>query len=95
MHAGQLTLHNILRDKFWIINGRNVIKKVVHNYILCFPCRPASEAQVMGSLPAHRVEQSFPFNISGIDNCGPFLVTSQIRGRPLKRFIYQYLFVSQ
>lgn len=92
LHAGALTLHNILRDQFWIINGRNKIKQVIHRCVLCYRCRPTTESQVMGSLPTHRVEQSFPFTITGIDYCGPFFITSKIRGRGPSK-VYLAIFI--
>ncbi|XP_075162264.1 uncharacterized protein LOC142234937 [Haematobia irritans] len=92
LHAGAQSLHNILRDQFWIINGRNVIRQVIHQCVLCFRCRPTTEYQVMGSLPSDRVERSFPFLICGVDYCGPFSLTSRLRGRPLSK-VYLAVFI--
>lgn len=88
LHAGCQTLLSILRDKFWIINARSVIRKVVHKCIMCYRNKPRLQEQLMGPLPQERVNASFPFATTGIDYCGPFLITQQIRGRgPIKAYL--------
>ncbi|XP_061386899.1 uncharacterized protein LOC133321844 [Musca vetustissima] len=92
LHAGVLTLHNILRESMWIINGRRAIKKVIHDCILCYRYKPITETQIMGDLPKERVQQTFPFAVSGVDYCGPFFITQQIRGRsPIKVYIAVFI----
>lgn len=60
--------------------------------MLCYRYRPVTEMQVMGALPAARVSQGYPFAITGVDYCGPFYITQQIRGRsPIK--VYVALFI--
>lgn len=88
LHAGTLTLHNILRNTFWIINARNVIKGVLRKCILCFRMKPKIHSQIMADLPQDRVNPSLPFEVCGIDYCGPLLMTQQIRKRgPIKVYI--------
>ncbi|KAK9745482.1 Integrase zinc binding domain [Popillia japonica] len=43
LHAGPQLLLSSLRDKFWIIAGRNIVKKVVHDCIRCLRFSPQSE----------------------------------------------------
>lgn len=92
LHAGVQTLLNILREKFWIINGKNAAKSVIHNCILCYRFRPQISEQIIGNLPTDRVVKSCAFEISGVDYCGPFLVTQQIRGRPPVK-VYLAIFI--
>ncbi|XP_050293849.1 uncharacterized protein LOC126734318 [Anthonomus grandis grandis] len=72
LHAGpQLTLAS-LRERFWPINGRNLIKKVYHDCLTCFRFVAKSTKYLMGNLPKTRITPSRPFSVSGVDYAGPF-----------------------
>lgn len=73
-HAGPLTLLNIIRQKYWPINAKQTIKKVLHKCIICFKARPKGIIQQMGDLPGYRVKPSRIFLTSGVDYCGPFCI---------------------
>ncbi|XP_054727367.1 uncharacterized protein LOC129237025 [Anastrepha obliqua] len=46
----------------------------------------------MGHLPADRVQQTYPFEVTGVDYCGPVLITQRIRGRsPIKSYIAVFI----
>lgn len=71
LHGGpQLTL-NIVRQKYWIIGARNLIKKAIHHCLPCFKHSSAPINQLMGQLPASRVTPGRPFRSSGVDYAGP------------------------
>ncbi|XP_066596616.1 uncharacterized protein [Prorops nasuta] len=83
LHGGlQLTL-STLRQKFWVMNARNLVKSCVHKCITCVRERAKLGSQLMGSLPAARVSRSFTFEHTGVDYTGPFLVKLH-RGRNAK-----------
>ena len=78
-HAGPEQVRNVLREKFLILSDGSEVKKVVNK---CGPCqrnfkKPAS--QKMAPLPVDRLEEGCPFEVSGIDCFGPFVVKH--RGR--------------
>ncbi|XP_066587613.1 uncharacterized protein [Prorops nasuta] len=74
LHGGlQLTL-STLRQKFWVVNARTLVKACVHKCITCARERAKLGTQLMGSLPAARVSRSFTFELTGVDYAGPFLV---------------------
>ncbi|XP_066596626.1 uncharacterized protein [Prorops nasuta] len=74
LHGGlQLTL-STMRQKFWVMNARNLVKSCVHKCITCVRERAKLGSQLMGSLPAARVSRSFTFEHTGVDYAGPFLV---------------------
>lgn len=74
LHAGpQLLLSNI-RQSIWVIGGRNLAKKTVHECIKCFKFKPKFATSPMGQLPQERINMSFPFEITGIDYAGPYLI---------------------
>ncbi|XP_066585086.1 uncharacterized protein [Prorops nasuta] len=74
LHAGvQTTLYDI-RQKYWISNGRNYVRKVIRSCMRCFRFRTNTVNYKMGNLPASRVSVGPPFTHTGIDFCGPFFI---------------------
>lgn len=82
LHGGvQLTL-NHLRNVFWVVNGRRIVRQRIGRCLICFRHRPKLSTQLMGDLPAHRVQPTAPFSSVGIDYAGPFNISpSKGRGR--------------
>nr|XP_023014014.1 uncharacterized protein LOC111503828 [Leptinotarsa decemlineata] len=73
-HAGtQATLYS-LRQTYWIVNGRNTVRKVLHRCIRCFRAKPRLADHGSGILPQARVLASRPFLKTGIDYCGPLFI---------------------
>lgn len=92
LHVGPKALLGILREQVWVINGREVVRKVVRNCVHCFKYNPRLLHQIMGNLPADRFKAQRPFLISGVDFCGPFYISYRIRGKaPYK--VYVAIFV--
>ena len=73
-HTGlELTLAN-LRESYWILRGRQSVKKVLWR---CFHCRrlfAKPEGQKMADLPPQRLSVAPVFTDTGIDMAGPFKV---------------------
>lgn len=91
-HVGCLTLHCIIRQRFWIPNGRQLIRSVLHNCVRCFRTSPKLPQQLMGSLPKERVQSNYPFYHTGIDFCGPFFIKQGGRAKA-KTKAYIALFI--
>lgn len=88
LHCGPLTLLNTSRQRYWILNGRNASRKIVHSCIICFKNKPVLINQIMGQLPANRLTPSRPFQIVGLDFCGYFLVKNSPKSKvTLKTYI--------
>lgn len=89
-HSGREYLHNTIRRRFWILHGRSLVRKVIHN---CIPCRKRlapSITQMMSDLPKERLTAyEPPFTYTGCDFFGPFHVQ---RGRSTEK-IYGCIFV--
>lgn len=83
LHAGPQLLLASLRDRFWITNGRNLVKQVVHRCVTCFRVSPILTQPIMGNLPTARVQPTFPFLHTGIDYAGPILIKDR-KGRGAK-----------
>ncbi|XP_049301263.1 uncharacterized protein LOC125774934 [Anopheles funestus] len=88
LHAGPELLLSTLRQRFWIIGGRNLAKAVFHRCHQCFKAKPTLVKQSVADLPASRVSPTRPFLVSGIDYCGPIYLKSTVRNRsPTKAYI--------
>lgn len=72
LHGGhQLTL-NFIKQRFWIIRVKNLIRTVIHRCIPCFKQKATPLPPFMANLPKFRVNPNRAFLISGVDFCGPF-----------------------
>lgn len=96
MHTGANLVLAILRKKYWILGGREVVRRVVQKCNFCFKFRPKSCNTLMGDLPSARVQESKPFSYSGVDYAGPFLISmTRRRGvRPQKAYICLFVCLS-
>lgn len=74
MHAGPQALLASIRERFWPLSGRMLVRKVVHNCVKCFRANPILQQHKMGDLPSSRVMPCRPFLIAGVDYAGPFLL---------------------
>ena len=67
-----------LRSRFWVIKGRQYVKKVLKG---CFICKKlegkAFDSPIMAPLPAFRVSEAPPFSTVGIDFAGPLYVKTK------------------
>ncbi|XP_028042609.1 uncharacterized protein LOC114252313, partial [Bombyx mandarina] len=75
-HPGADTLHAILRQRFWILSARRVIRHRVYKCIRCFRYRAQARAPLMADLPADRVTPQPVFSQVSTDFAGPFLIKS-------------------
>ncbi|GFR15354.1 integrase catalytic domain-containing protein [Trichonephila clavata] len=71
--GAEATLANI-RFKFWIVNGRSKVKRVIKQCIKCLKVSAKGKNQMMADLPSARVSIARVFNKVGLDFCGPFLI---------------------
>ncbi|XP_044312490.1 uncharacterized protein LOC123037080 [Drosophila rhopaloa] len=87
-HAGPRVLVGLMRLEFWVVNARDVARRVVRNCVHCVRYRPKLLQQLMGSLPVERITLSRPFARCGIDFCGPVHTYLRVRGKvPVKSYI--------
>nr|CAI5857751.1 unnamed protein product [Callosobruchus analis] len=84
LHGGVQTVLSSIRLQYWIINGKNAVRKVLRRCVTCFRARPRSFAPIMGDLPSSRVTPARPFFNCGVDFAGPFLIKDgTLRSRKL------------
>ncbi|GFR25376.1 uncharacterized protein TNCT_425541 [Trichonephila clavata] len=73
LNGAEATLANI-RTKFWIVNGRSKVKRVIKQCIKCLKVSAKGKNQMMADLPSASVSIARVFNKVGLDFCGPFLI---------------------
>lgn len=86
LHAGPQLLLATLRHKFWIINGRNLTRKITHDCVKCCRFSGKTYQPIMGNLPEPRLHAEFPFMNTAVDYCGPVQIADRKgRGCRLKK----------
>ena len=96
LHGGtQLTL-SMLRQNYWILRGRCVVRTYIHSCVTCWRWRAKASQQQMGKLPPSRVTATRPFLNWGVDYADPFLTkTSPGRGhRTRKSYVAVFICLS-
>jgi hypothetical protein len=73
-HIGQQALLSVVRQTYWPIGAKNIIRAVTRKCIRCFKCKPQAASQFMGDLPPHRSAIYFPFVNVGTDYAGPLTI---------------------
>ena len=84
-HSGTEHMLSLIRETFWIIDARTLIRRINHNCVTCKKKQGPVEGQKMADLPSDRVTANKPpFTFVGVDCFGPFNVR---RGRSqVKRY---------
>lgn len=86
INAHELTIHGTIhltlactRQEFWILNGRNMVKKFIHNCLTCYRQQPSPVEQLMAPLPNMKTTQARAFLHCGLDFAGPIEIKSADR----------------
>ena len=84
-HSGLEYTLSLIRQRYWIINGRRTVRKILNQCISCKKRQAPMAQQKMANLPEDRTTPSKPpFTYTGVDCFGPFEVR---RGRTtVKRY---------
>lgn len=74
LHSGISATLTEIRKKYWVPKGRQLVKKVIKNCLICkkYFAKPAN--QLTAQLPKDRMAETPPFTICGIDFAGPIFV---------------------
>ncbi|XP_036146422.1 uncharacterized protein LOC118646820 [Monomorium pharaonis] len=82
LHASPQLLLAVIRQRYWILNARNIVRQVCRSCVWCFRNNPRGLTQAMGSLPSDRITPSRPFAVTGVDFAGPIItLVNKGRGR--------------
>ena len=74
MHSGVSETFAFVRQEFWIMGSRNIIRKTIHQCHQCFMQRRITSQQIMGDLPSYRIQPNRPFTNTGLDYAGPLTI---------------------
>ncbi|XP_076301820.1 uncharacterized protein LOC143219898 [Lasioglossum baleicum] len=94
LHGGvQLTLHT-LRQNYWLLRARSMVKSIIHSCVTCVRERAAVPEQIMGNLPDARVSPPARcFAHCGVDYAGPFHIRASAGRGITSRKAYIALFI--
>lgn len=82
LHTGTSTMMGIIRQKFWIVGLRNMVKNVSRGCVRCTRIKAKTSTQLMGNLPKARLTPTRTFVHTGIDFAGPLQIRATTgRGR--------------
>lgn len=93
LHTGPQGLLYTLRLKYWPIHGRSLVRKVVHQCLICFRNNPKPLQQIMGQIPDVRLTPGKPFQICGVDFGGPFTIKENFVRTQKTLKVYVALFI--
>lgn len=84
MHAGVAGTLAAVKTRFWPLNARNTIRKIIFQCMACFRANPKGANYQMGNLPKSRLNADKPFTVVGIDFTGPLLIKDgKLRNRKI------------
>lgn len=75
LHTGSHLLHSLLRQRYWILSARDIIRQRVWKCNLCFRLNPKPQFPIMADLPVERITQAKAFFHTGVDYTGAFSIS--------------------
>ena len=92
-HGSSTLVQGHLCQRFWIIRGRNYIRKIICQCVTCARSNGISLQQQIAPLPAIRLRPSRPFTSTEMDYTGPFWIKfSPVRGaKSFKSYVIIFL----
>lgn len=74
LHGGPTLMMAHIRQTYWILGLKKLVKAHYHNCVTCYRYRCAARQQMMGDLPSARVNPSRAFLHTGVDFAGPLTI---------------------
>ena len=74
LHSGINQTLISVRDRFWVLKGRQLVRRIVRSCLVCRLYQPIRLQVPMAPLPEDRVKCAYPFQTSGVDFTGPIYV---------------------
>ena len=92
-HAGPETTLGIIRQRFWPLQGRREVKRILRKCLICKHWRTIPTQQKMAPLPLERVQIVPPFTNIGLDFTGPLYL--KVKGETTLAKAYICIFVCE
>lgn len=93
LYAGIQTTLYAIRWKFYILNGKDQVRKVARRCIECVRQKPPNAHAHMRDLPAARVDESSAFEHTGVDFFDPMLIKDkEYRNKTISK-VYGCVFI--
>ncbi len=92
-HPGTSTMLSLLINNYYVPKVRRFLKQLSRQCVICQKAYALPTAQRMGCLPTDRTTPAPPFDRTGIDFAGPFLITRGNPRKPTRIKTYACIFV--
>ncbi len=92
-HAGVSALHSVLAHTYYIPDLRNLLKQVSRSCPSCQRAYAQPLRHQMGMLPSSRTTPAPPFERTGVDFAGPFVIRQGYTRKPVLVKTYATVFV--
>ena len=79
-HAGVNYIFSQLQQRYWVLKGREAVRRVLNRCVTCQKLLKAPTPQMMAELPSERVDGNAVFESTAVDVCGPYQVKHGGRG---------------
>lgn len=86
LHGGANLVLSQLRERFWILKGRPLVKKILKQCVICKKLWGKPSSQPFGPLPLERLTLSRPFDNVGVDFAGPLYCFDHSNGEMSKTY---------
>ena len=86
-HAGAVTVSHLARRHYWVLQGGAACRSVVTNCNFCKRRFKPAMSQQMAPHPRTRCIAAFPFEATGVDLAGPYVLRSHGGRTTVKRWI--------
>ena len=94
LHAGPTLMMSSLAQRFHIIGGRQLVRLVARECIICRRDCAKPQAQLLGQLPLERISPGLVFDRVGVDYAGPVRIKYGHVRKPVVVKAYICVFVS-
>ena len=87
-HNGTVDTLNLMRQRYWVLRGREQVKRLVRHCTVCKKLEGLPFKTVFNpDLPRFRVDEAPPFSNVGIDFAGPLLVKGKDKHEAVKTYV--------